>query len=438
MGISLRALKSKICFIFIPIGFSTLLSFFGCSDKYIQKDAGTKKEYYSKINQTIKDEVTKLYKRQNGEIDVRDAYIDSNSIKWPSFSYDSSHFFIPLSQVKKIKYENYQSFNPLKFSGNILLTNDSTLHIYDAGILNDTIDYYTVTKKPIIGSESISKLFSISCNDRNVGFWKFTLGGMFFGSMIGYELGANASTRDRDPQLGAMVGGFFFGVGGLIFGCLAGSPVEFSLEDGHQFYTQNLIDHLGIMGGISKSLLYGSFSDNRGYTTDPRVNYSFGLYYEQNISGYLFLRPEVVYSILGGNYNYNLPTSENYFGEGQVSVIYLHTINIPFLLELRPPDSFQYYLELFAGPCINVPLSSRVEEYQNLPMDEGFETSSEKLNIKPHISMEYGIGFKWSANFSTELYYNQVLNSYGAATLHDETHLDLRQFGYFLYAVISL
>jgi hypothetical protein len=431
----LKSIKFRVVLFFV---FSYLFLFTGCSEKYIEKDFHSKKEYYSAINKTIKGEVTKLYSRKNGEKDIKDAYIDSTSIKWPSFSYDSSHFFIPLGQVKQINYENYQSFNPLKFRGSILLTNDSILHIYDAGILKDTINYYTIIKRPIIDSELTSKLISISCNDRNSGFWKFTLGGMFFGSMVGYELGSNASNRERDPQLGVYLGGCLAGIGGLIFGCLTGSPVEFSLDNGYQHYNESLIHHLGILGGVSKSLLYGNFSDNRGYSTDPRVAFSYGLYYEHKINDYIWLKPEVVYSTVGGNYNYNLSAlEEEFFGEGQVSVIYLNIINIPLLVELRSSDSFQHYFKLLAGPCINVPLNCRLEEFQNLPMDEAIKTSSKELNIKQHISFEIGLGFNWTHNFSTDLYYDQVLSSFGTVRLHDGTNLDLHQFDYLLCAEVS-
>ena len=440
-GYLLFIVKTKILKLFLLFGLLPLLLYEGCSDQYVEKDFNSKDNYYSSINRETKGHYTILNFKHGESKTVLNAYISGDSVYWPGAIENTKFFKTPLRFVKHIEYDKYISYSPLRFDGTLQLKDDSTISVLDGRIAEDTIYYHHSTQTRKLLSVPISGLNSLSYNNRSYGAAQYFFGGAFIGGLFGYELGSNAGPREENPVLGASAGAVLFGLVGLLGGIIAGSPQVYLFNQGIISKKHNIIHRFGIMAGITSSTSYPGFSDNRNYSKTPLVKYTIGLYYRYNLNSYFSLRPEMVYSLKGGNYKYlnpiKNPNDYNYY-EGQTAVLYLHTLEIPLLIDFRSSTSSNTALELFTGPAVNIPFKGELEEYQQGPMDEAYPISSEKANPKPYMSLQFGVGVQWNANFSTELFEDWGLTGSGSARMHEGTKLNLQQYDFLVCAAISL
>ncbi|MHB8338645.1 MAG: porin family protein [Ignavibacteriaceae bacterium] len=420
----------------LPCNLLAVLLFTGCSNQYIEKEFNSKEVYYSTINRRIKDRNTEISFINGENVSSDDIHISQDSVYWKNRFTEKHRTSVPLALTKIINYNSYVSQNPVKFNGSIQFTNDSIIDVQNAEFLKDTISYYWIHEKMF--SKPVQDVNSISFNDHWKGLLQYGFAGMFAGGLIGHKVGNDAAIRERDPILGMIAGSVLFGFGGMVVGVITGSSQNYVLND-NDSETSKFIRRFGILTGITSSTLYGEFSDRRSFTTTALEQYSFGLYYLYDINSVLKLRPELIYCIKGGNYDYgNSGSTNNYNYYGGTSTVYLDVIEIPVLIQIDPFPSRRQFLKIFAGPSINIPLKGELDEYYLGPQDNVYPNSIEKFNAKPYVSIVYGFGLKWDQHFSTELLFDSGLTGLGSAIMSDGTKLNLRQNNILVITTFSL
>ncbi len=420
----------------LPCNLLAVLLFTGCSNQYIEKEFNSKEVYYSTINRRIKDRNTEISFINGENVSSEDIHISKDSVYWKQQYTEMCRTSVPLALTKIINYNSYVSQNHVKFNGSIQLKNDSIIDVQNAEFLKDTISYFWVHEKMF--SKPVQNVNSISFSDHWKGLAQYAFAGMFAGGVIGHKAGNDAGIRERDPILGMMAGAILFGLGGIIVGVITGSSQNYVLND-NDSETLKFIRRFGLITGMTSSTFYGGFSDRRSFAARSLEQYSFGLYYLYDINRVLKLRPELIYCIKGGNYDYgNSGSSNNYNYYSGTSTFYLDVIELPVLIQLDPFPSPGQFLKIFAGPSINIPLKGELDEYYVGPMDEVFPNSIEKFNAKPYVSIVYGFGVKWDRHFSTELLFDSGLTSLGSVGMSDGTKLNLRQDNILISTTFSL
>ncbi len=262
--------------------------------------------------------------------------------------------------------------------------------------------------------------------------------GMFAGGLIGYKLGSDAAIRDRNPELGALAGAVLVGLGSLVPGVILGSSQSYLLNE-KDSETLRYFQRFGIIAGITSSTLQGGFSDNRNFTARSKEQYIFGIYYLWKINNLLELRPEIIYCLKGGNYDYpNPPGSSLYFEYSGTSALYISMIEIPVLVQLELFAPENHFMKIFAGPSINVPVKSELDEFNVGPMDELSEFSVKKFNAAAYFGFIYGLGIKLDRHFSAELLFDEGLSGMGSADMHDGTRIRLLQNDFLICTTFSL
>jgi len=409
----------------LPCNLLAVLLFTGCSNRYIEKEFNSKEDYYSTINRRIKDRNTEINFMNGENVSSEDIHISKDSVYWKQQYKEMSRTSVPLAHAKIINYNSYVSQNSVKFNGSIQLENDSIIDVQNAEFLKDTISYFWVHEKMF--SKPVVDVNSISFSDHWKGLAQYAFAGMFAGGVIGHKAGSDAGIRERDPVFGMVAGSILFGLGGMIVGVITGSSQNYVLND-NDSETLKFIRRFGLITGMTSSTFYGGFSDRRSFTARSFDQYSFGLYYLFDINSVLKLRPELIYCLKGGNYDYrNSGSSYNFNYTGGTSTVYLDVIEMPVLIQIDPFPSRNQFLKIFAGPSINIPLKGELDEYYLGWMDSIYPNSIEKFNAKPYVSFVYGFGLKWDLHFSTELLFDSGLSSLGSVGMSDGTKLDLRQ-----------
>jgi hypothetical protein len=402
-----------------------VLLFTGCSNQYIEKEFNSKEDYYSTINRRIKDRNTEINFMNGENVSSEDIHISKDSVYWKQQYTEMRRTSVLPAHAKIINFNSYVSQNSVKFNGSIELENDSIIDVHNAEFLKDTISYYWVHEKMF--SKPVVDVNSISFCDHWKGLAQYGFAGMFAGGVIGHKAGNDAGIRERDPIFGMMAGTILFGLGGMIVGVITGSSQNYVLND-NDSETLKFIRRFGLITGMTSSTFYGGFSDRRSFAVRSFEQYSFGLYYLFDINSVLKLRPELIYCLKGGNYDYgNSGSSNNYQYTGGTSTVYLDVIEMPVLIQIDPFPSRRQFLKIFAGPSINIPLKGELDEYYIGWMDSIYPNSIEKFNAKPYVSFVYGFGLKWDRHFSTELLFDSGLTSLGSVGMSDGTKLNLRQ-----------
>ena len=409
----------------LPCNLLAVLLFTGCSNQYIEKEFNSKEVYYSTINRRIKDRNTEISFINGKNVSSDDIHISQDSVYWKNRYTEKHPTSVPLALTKIINYNSFVSENHVKFNGSIQLKNDSIIDVKNAEYLKDTISYFWVHEKMF--TKPVQDVNSISFSDHWKGLAQYGFAGMFVGGLIGHKAGSDAGIRERDPILGMMAGSILFGLGGVIVGVITGSSQNYVFNDNDP-ETLKFIRRFGLIAGMTSSTFYGGFSDRRSFTARSFEQYSFGLYYLYDINRVLKLRPELIYCLKGGNYDYgNNESTYNYHYTGGTSTVYLDVIEMPVLIQIDPFPSRNQFLKIFAGPSINIPLKGELDEYYIGWMDEVYPNSIEKFNAKPYVSIVYGFGVKWDRHFSTELLFDSGLTGLGSTIMSDGTKLNLSQ-----------
>ncbi len=409
----------------LPCNLLAVLLFTGCSNQYIEKEFNSKEVYYSTINRRIKDRNTEISFINGKNVSSDDIHISQDSVYWKNRYTEKHPTSVPLALTKIINYNSFVSENHVKFNGSIQLKNDSIIDVKNAEYLKDTISYFWVHEKMF--TKPVQDVNSISFSDHWKGLAQYGFAGMFVGGLIGHKAGSDAGIRERDPILGMMAGSILFGLGGVIVGVITGSSQNYVFNDNDP-ETLKFIRRFGLIAGMTSSTFYGGFSDRRSFTARSFEQYSFGLYYLYDINRVLKLRPELIYCLKGGNYDYgNNESTYNYHYTGGTSTVYLDVIEMPVLIQIDPFPSRNQFLKIFAGPSINIPLKGELDEYYIGWMDEVYPNSIEKFNAKSYVSIVYGFGVKWDRHFSTELLFDSGLTGLGSTIMSDGTKLNLRQ-----------
>gem|GEM_PF-3888658 len=421
----------------LPVYIILILLFAGCSNQYTEKDFLSKDDYYSTINEEINDRNTDINFMDGKNISSDSTYIKDDSVFWWHKYKETKNSFTPLSVINNIRMMFYVSQDPVIFNGNIQLKNDSTLEVNNAVFLRDTLRYQLTHLK--LFNKPLSNVSSFSYDDRLEGMRQYAFAGIFAGGVLGYKAGGDASVRESNPGFGAVAGAILLGLGGVITGVIIGSPQNYLLKKDDS-ETLKFLKRFGIFTGITSSALYGGFSDKRYFTTTDKAQYTGGLYYLTNIYGMLKFRPQITYCIKGGNYNYNVNPQEGnlQYIEGGSSTLYLDMIETSMLLQFEPASTNSRFLKLIAGPCINFPVHSELDEYYIGPMDDVFEHSVKQFNAKPYLSLMYGLGIKWDPHFSTEILFDQGISNLGKAQMSDGTILTLQQNDFLVTTTFSL
>ena len=435
--ISGSIMKQKLFSISLfPFFLFMIFLYTGCSSQYVVEDFNSSEDYYSKINNNFKDRSAEISLMNGENIEVKDINIISDSVYWQTELTDSYRSSIPLTSIKKINYTQYNSLHPVKFNGSILLKNDSMIYIDNAYFLKDSISYFW--KRENVFSKPIQDINSLSYSNHLKGMKQFGLAGMFAGGVFGYKKGSDASIRNKSPELGLIAGSVFFGLTGMISGIIFGNSEVYILNR-NDSKTLSFFKQFSFMAGITSSVLSGSFSDNRYYTTTYKEQYTFGLYYLWEVNPNIKIRPGIIYNIKGGIYNYlnSIPNYDiNYYQA--TSNIYFHTFEMPVLILFEPfPQNLQF-LKIIIGPSINIPFKDRLEEYFIGPMDEAKKYANGRVNAKIFFSLQYGFGIKWDNHFSTELLFDTGLSGLGNAEMPDGTRLNLKQNNFLISTNFSL
>ncbi len=430
----MELLKGKLLFCV-----SIVLFFMGCSNQYTEKEFFSNEDYYSTINKELKDRNADISFVDGKNVSSNNVYIQNDSVFWWHKYKEAKYSFTPLSLIKNIRMKFYVEQDPVVvFNGNIQLRNDSTLEVNNAVFLKDTLRYQLTHLK--LFDEPLSNVSSFSYCNHWEGMQQYAFAGIFAGGVLGYKAGGDAAERERDPALGAVAGAILLGLGGAITGVIIGSPQNYLLND-NDSETLRFIKRFGIFTGITSSSLSGGFSDKRDFTTTDKAQYTGGLYYLTNIYGALKFRPQIIYSIKGGNYNYSVNPQEGNLQsiEGGTSTLYLDIIETSLLLQVEPPTSTNsHFLKFIAGPSINFPVHSELDEYYLGPMDNIYENSIKQFNSKPYLSIMYGIEIKWDPHFSTDLLLDHGITSQGNAQMSDGTILHLQQDDVLITTAFSL
>ena len=404
----------------------------GCSSKYTEKDFGSRSDYYAKINSVFEDksaEIKLMDGKKTGGDNIR---ILGDSVYWQRMVTEPV-ISVPLENIKKINYNSYLFYNPLKFNGSIQLKNDSVIYVNNAVILENKIDTYRKHEK--IFSQPTKKISSISYNNHLKGIRNYGFAGMFAGGLFGYKGGSDASIRNRSPELGLIAGSIVFGLCGVITGAVFGNSENFILND-NDSEAWRFLKKFGFIAGITSSALYGSFSDYRQYETTYKEQYTFGIFYLWNIDNVFKIRPGINYCIKGGIYTY--PNSKAMYTNRANANVYINIIEVPLLVQLNPFPENVSSLKLLAGPSFNIPIKGKLEEFYEGPMDESFKNADGQVNAKIYISFIYGIGAKWDSHFSTELLFDKELSGFGTAQMPDGTRLSLKQSNFQITTTFSL
>ena len=404
----------------------------GCSYKYMERDFDSRSDYYSKINSVFEDRSAEV-KFMNGEKSSgNDIHISGDSVYLLGMVTEP-FASVPLKYIKKINYNSYLSYNPVKFNGSIQLKNDSVIYVNDAVILENKINTFRKYEK--LFSQPVKDISSISYKNHLKGMRDYGFAGMFAGGVFGYKGGSDASIRNRSPELGLAAGSIFFGLCGAITGAIFGNSENYILND-NESAELRFLKRFGVIAGITSSALYGGFSDYRQYKTTYKEQYTFGIFYLWDINNALKIRPEINYSIKGGIYTYmNLNVK---YTQQATTNVYIDIIEAPILIQLTPFPHRISFLKILAGPSVSIPIKGKLEEYYNGPMDELFKFSDGKVNAESYFSFIYGIGVKWDSHFSTELLFDKELSGFGTAQMPDGTKLNLQQSNFLISTTFSL
>ncbi len=428
-------MRNQIIKYLIPLHLITVFFYTGCSNKYVERDYGSKKEYYADVNKRINDRNTQIKFMDGSSINSDNVRIKDDSVIWKERCTDKYRSTIPVSLIKSVKGNAVVSENRVIFNGSLRFKNDSVIEIKNALRTKDSISYNLSSYKNF--SDPISNVSSFCIDDHLKGMFQYAFAGMFVGGVVGYKAGGDASIRERDPITGMAAGSILFFIGGLLPGLIAGSPQSFILNDDVSSETK-FLGKFGILGGITSSMLYGGFSDKRSYTLRASEEYTFGLYYKWDINNVLKLRPEIIYSLKGGNYQYSKPHSGDYYSDYESSAIYIDFIETPILVQYGIPFKDLRFVDIFAGPSLNIPVKGETDEFYIGPMDEASEFSVRALKPDPYISFLYGAGIKWDRHFSTEILFDQGISSPGHAVLSDGTSIKLLQDDFLICTTFSL
>ncbi len=426
-------LKKKLSPLIIAI-----FIFAGCSQQYIEKQFNSRDEFYSEINHSIKHKNANIEFLSGKNISSDNIYIKGDSAYWTNRFTEHNKMLIPLALAKNIDIKSYISQNPVIFNGNIQLTNDSLIEVHNAAFLQDTISYNLTHIK--LFSSPLNEVSSFSYYNHIKAISQYGFAGIFLGGVIGYKAGSDAPSQSGESYaaLGAVAGSILFGLGGVVAGVIIGNPQIYLLKN-NDSETIKFIKKFGIIAGMTSSTLNGGFSDGRLYNTTEIDNYTFGLYYLFNINNILKFRPEIMYSIKGGNYNYSVNPVEGNFHyiEGGTSALYLDMIEAPMLLQLDFSTPKNNTLKFMAGPSLNFPIRNEIDEYYLGPMGSVYEHSIQQFNAKPYLSILFGAGVKWDLHFSTEFMFDHGIQNSGKVEMSDGTKLNLLQDDFLISTVFS-
>jgi hypothetical protein len=432
-------MKFKNYFIYLSLFcFLLILINSGCSSQYIEKDFNSRAAYYSKINKTLESRNAEIYFMNGSEINGSGINIKDDSLFWQSPFMKNHHASTPLKSIKNIYYNSYNSLNPVNFDGSIKLYNDSAINVSNAVFLKDTLSYNDVSIYEKKLSKPIDEINSLSFSDHYKGISQYGFTGIFVGGLLGLKGGSGGSIRDQNPLLGLIAGSVVLGLSGLIFGAAIGNQENYVLNN-NDSGTLKFLKKFGIIGGITSSLLYGSFSDNREYTTTSNVDFTIGFYYLWDISNVFKIRPEIIYNNKGGLYHYIDRDVNPYNYESQgTSSINLQVVEIPVLAQFESPFNELKYLKAFAGPSFNIPFKGKLEEYYDGPMDQGFEYYDISIKGKEYFSLIFGIGIKWDRHFSTEFLYDKEFTGAGSVQMLDGTIINMKSEALHVTVAFSL
>ncbi len=416
-------------------GLISILIFFGCSNNYIEKNYSSKKEYLSQLRNSTRDRSVNIKFLNDTSVSSDSIKITSDSVEWRKTEIDKSDRKIPVSATSKIDYNKYSSVNPAIFDANIRLKNNSDINVYGARFKDDSIIYHLKIQKSY--SQPLNKVNSISFTNHLKGMGNYGLAGAVLGGMVGYKYGTNAAIRDRQPVPGTIAGAAIFGLGGLITGLIVGNHESYTVNENHSA-TYKILQRFGLIGGITSSYVNGNFSDNRTFDSRAKADYTFGLFYTFDLNGTFTLRPEIVYTQKGGNFDYRIPSPTIPVYQSQTSTVYLDLIELPMLLQYSPFYPKKDFVKIYIGPSINVPIKGEYDEYYVGPMDNVFGNGIHNLSPNIYLSAMFGLGIKWDAHFSIEIFYDRSFTKIGQAQLTDGSIMNIKQSNIFVTTTFTL
>ena len=422
-------------FLFSFLIASSLLFFLeSCSSTYVQEQFPSKKEFYKKINYECSDRNVNINFAGDSSVDGNNTIVDADSVHWNAFTTDTSHRFIPLTNIEDISYSKVRLQS---FDGTIKLKSDTVLRVVNSLYMKDGIRVDVTTTVKHAYSAPLGNIVSVSFDNHFKGLFQYGFLGLFGGGLAGYIAGSEGGLRYREPVPGAIAGSFICGVGGAIIGLVIGSPQQYILNYTNE--PNGIVHRFGLIGGMTSSMLYGGFSDNRGFGTTELDRFAFGVFYRHPLTKIFRLRPEVLYEYKGGNYSYDGNyISSDFYVEGETAAVKLKEIEIPCLLEIGPPSISSLTVEGFIGPALNIYLNGQFEEYQLGFMDSAIKLRQIAVAPNPYVSILIGCGIKWNTHFATEFLWDQELTSSGNIQLIDGSELNIKQNDFFIRGAFTL